>query len=240
MAVLEFIDAPSPIHGVDPRARLLVCLPLVVLLAIATDPHVLGYAAGAALLLVLLLRIPLRVLGRRLLLVNAFVSLLWVTVPLAARNGSWEAAVHLATVATLKANAILLLVTGLVSTIEVITLGHALAHLHLPRKLVHLFLFTVRYTEVLHLEHLRLARAMRARAFRPGPNRRTYRALAALAGMLLVRSLDRADRVLAAMKCRGFRGEFFLLHHFHYRQRDAWFGLAGALAALILACAPWT
>lgn len=240
MALLEFMDAPSPIHRLDPRARLLVCAPLVLLLAVSHNPRMLAAIAAVALLAALLIRVPLRALGRRLLLANAFLALLWLTVPLACLRGEGALARELALAATLKANAILLCVTALVSTIEIVTLGHALAHLRVPRKLVHLLLFTVRYTEVLHLEHERLARAMKIRGFRPRADRATYRALASLAGMLLVRSLDRADRVIAAMKCRGFRGEFHLLRHFHFHRRDAWFGLAGALALLILACWEWS
>ena len=239
MGLLEFVAARSPIHGVDPRARLLVALPLVLLLAIAQDLWMLGGAIVLALGLAVGLRIPAHLVGRRLLWLNGFLIVVWLTV-LTTPAAQRAAAITLVAAATLKANAILLLLTSLVSTIEAVALGHALAHLHVPRKLVHLFLFTVRYTEVLHLEYLRLARAMRARAFHPRLDRRTYRALALLVGMLLVRSLDRADRVLAAMKCRGFRGEFHLLHHFHFRRRDAWFGLAGALAVLMLAAWEWT
>ncbi len=239
MALLGFVAARSPIHGIDPRARLLVALPLVLLLAVAQDLRMLVAATTLALGLTAMLRIPAPLVGRRLLLLNGFLLIVWLTV-LAVPAAQRAETIALAATATLKANAILLVLTSLVSTIEAVALGHALAHLHVPRKLVHLFLFTVRYTEVLHMEYGRLARAMRARAFRPRLDRRTYRALAMLVGMLLVRSLDRADRVLAAMKCRGFRGEFHLLHHFHFRRRDAWFGLAGALALLMLAAWEWT
>lgn len=239
MALLECVATPTLIQNIDPRARLLVAVPLILLLAVARDLVLLSTAAAAALLLALLLHLPQALVWRRLLLTNAFLGLLWLTVPLASSAGDGPTAARLALAATLKANAILLLVTSLISTIEVIALGHALGHLRLPRKLVHLFLFTVRYTEVLHLEYERLVRAMKARGFRPRMDRTTYRALAQLAGMVLVRSLDRADRVLAAMKCRGFRGEFYLLHHFHFRTVDAWFGLAGAAVLAILAVWEW-
>jgi cobalt/nickel transport system permease protein len=38
--------------------------------------------------------------------------------------------------------------------------------------------------------------------------------------MLFVRSLERAEQILIAMKCRGFQGTYPLLHHFHFSLRD--------------------
>ena len=62
-------------------------------------------------------------------------------------------------------------------------------------KLVHLFFFTFRYFQVIHQEYLRLRAAMRIRCFQPGTNGHTYRMLAYLLGMLLVRSYDRGQRL---------------------------------------------
>lgn len=231
MALLAAIDAPSPIHRIDPRARLLVCALLVCALAVTHQLSALLAACACALAAFLMARLPVRPLARRLMAVNLFLLAWWATIPLVdpARG------IALASIVTAKANAMLLVITLLVSTIEAGALAHALAHLHAPRKLVHLLLFTVRYAEVLRLEQQRMQRAMRARAFRPRMNAHTYRSLTRLVGMLLVRSLDRADRILAAMKCRGYRGEFYLLHHFHFHPRDAGFAAAGlALAALLV------
>jgi cobalt/nickel transport system permease protein len=124
----------------------------------------------------------------------------------------------------------------LAGTLEASVLGHALSHLHVPDKLTHLLLLTVRYLEVLQREYLRLEAAMRVRGFRPRISRHTYRSYGYLVGMLLVRSLDRSERVLAAMKCRGFRGRFYLLDHFAFSRRDVPFCVASGvvLAGLIV------
>ena len=80
------------------------------------------------------------------------------------------------------------------------------------------------------------ARAMRVRGFRPRLDRHTCRSLGYLVGMLLVRSFDRAERILAAMRCRGFRGHFFVLDHFVFRARDGVFCVAATgLVCLLLA-----
>lgn len=231
MALLDYIETPSPIHRFDPRARLIVCAALLPVIALAGRPALLAGIALGLLLLIAVVRLPLRILGRRLLALNAFLCLWWITAPwLDPQHGA-----RVAGLASLKANAMLLLLSLLVSTIDLVSLGHALAHLRAPRKLVHLLLFTARYAEVLWAEHQRMQRALRARAFQPRADARTYRTYSRLVGLLLVRSLDRADRVLAAMRCRGYHGEFYLLHHFAYHRRDLWFTAAGFAAALLLA-----
>lgn len=231
MALPDIIDAPSPIHRIDPRARLLVCAMLLCALAVTHKLTALLAAIACALTAFLFAQLPVRLLARRLMAVNLVLLAWWATIP--SLDPSRGLAV--AAIATAKANAMLLVITLLVSTIEASALAHTLAHLRAPRKLVHLLLFTVRYAEVLRMEQQRMQRAMRARAFRPRMNAHTYRSLTRLVGMLLVRSLDRADRILAAMKCRGYRGEFYLLHHFHFHPHDAGFAAAGlALAALLV------
>jgi cobalt/nickel transport system permease protein len=50
----------------------------------------------------------------------------------------------------------------------------------------------------------------------------------------LVRSLDRAERIAAAMKCRGFRGHFYMLDHFAFAKRDLRFCIASLTLLLLL------
>jgi cobalt/nickel transport system permease protein len=146
----------------------------------------------------------------------------------------------LTAVIALKAHALVLGWAALVGTMDMVTLGHALGHLRVPTKLAHLLLFTVRYLDVLHREYLRLRAAMKVRSFRPRISGHTYRAYGYLVGMLLVRSFDRSERVLAAMKCRGFRGHFYLLEHFAFvGRRDGPFCAASVVVAMILLFMEW-
>lgn len=128
----------------------------------------------------------------------------------------------------LKTNAVVLALLALIGTLEASTLGHALAHLRVPEKLVHLLLFTVRYLEVISREYRRMRKAMKARAFRPQSNWHTWRSFGYLVGMLLVHSLERSERTYAAMKCRGYVGKFYLFDHMQWETRDSWL-LSGAL-----------
>ena len=98
--------------------------------------------------------------------------------------------------------------------------AHALQHLHLPVKLVHLIFFCYRYIDVIGREYLRLRQAMVVRGFRARTSLHTYTSYAYLVGMLLVRSYERSQRVYQAMLCRGFNGTFHSLHDFSRSRLD--------------------
>jgi cobalt/nickel transport system permease protein len=142
-------------------------------------------------------------------------------------QGLWQA-VEIA----LTANAVILALMVLVGTIEPVRLGHALHCLRCPETLVMLLMFTIRYIEVLREEYLRLRAAMKVRGFRPGTNWHTYRSFGYLVGMMLVRAIERSERILRAMKCRGFSGRFLLMQDFAMTRRDY-----GFLVLLCVICA---
>ncbi|MCX8955322.1 cobalt ECF transporter T component CbiQ, partial [Ruegeria sp. NA] len=57
-----------------------------------------------------------------------------------------------------------------------------------------------------------------------------------LVGMMLVRAIERSERILDAMKCRGFSGRMLLLQDFALTRRDIVFaaGLGALCAGLII------
>jgi len=242
----------SSLDRVDPRARIVAAAAFSAVVAVARGFPTLGLALGAAVLAAMLARLRPAAVVKRLAPVNLFMLFLFATLPWALRGAAraveggtlfqlgpfeytWNG-LRLAAAIGLKANAIVLALVVLLGTMDVTTMGHALSHLHVPDKLTHLLLFTVRYLDVLRREYLRLRAAMKLRGFRPQMNLHTYRSYGYLVGMLLVVSLDRSERIVAAMKCRGFRGRFYLLDHFAFSRRDAWFGLvSSALLALLVA-----
>jgi cobalt/nickel transport system permease protein len=199
-------------------------------------------ALGVALVLVWLAGLPISDLRHRLLHVEGFMIVLlmllpftvpgrplWELGPLAAS----EEGVSRALIVVLKVNASVLAIFALLAAVEPVRLGHAMARLGVPLKLVHLFLFAVRYLHVLRAETGRLIDAMRVRAFVPRSSRHGWRTLGNLIGMMMVRSVERAERVSEAMRCRGFAGRLPLLATESAGGADYLFG-GGAL--LIAAC----
>lgn len=232
------------LHRCDPRAKIIGAAALTVVAALARD----FTTAAAALLVGILLAAASRPapgrLARRMLAVNGFIAFLWLTLPptmpgeTAARLGPLALSregILTAALITLKCNAIVLTLVALIATSTVPDLGRGLMRLKVPAKLCFLLLFSYRYLDVIAAEYKRLARAARARGFVPKTNMHTYRSVANLLGMLLVRSLDRSKRVYQAMLLRGFEGRFhsLSLHEAHFS--DLIFGAVLVLAAAGLA-----
>jgi cobalt/nickel transport system permease protein len=245
MVSLDVPQSRSPIEWVDPRARVLAAAAFTVMVAVACQMPALLAALAIAVCCVAVARLPAAAVFKRLAAINGLMLLGAAVMPwsvpghaMASVCGweyTWEG-LHRAGVIAVKGNAIILAFAALVGTMELSTLGHALDHLYVPHKLIHLLLFTARYVDVLARQYARLDAAMKVRAFRPGMDRHTWRTYGYLMGMLLVRSLDRSRRIVAAMKCRGFRGTFWLLDHFAYGRRDLAFA---ALMLVSLAAVAW-
>ncbi len=252
MHLETFAQGDSLLHRLDPRAKLLAALAFSLVVGLSSTNGVLWGGLAVGIVVLLVGRLPFWPLLKRLAAVNSFVAFLWLVLPWQVDLGpgwswslSWQPErLDLALAITLKANAIIMILLGLLSTSPMNNLFHALAHLKVPAKLVHLFLFFYRYLHVLHREYHRLTLAMRARGFAPQSSLHTYRTYAQLAGMVLVRSFDRAERVYQAMLCRGFSGTYWLLDHFHWTGRDSVFAAVSGLVVLGLALmalgvAPW-
>jgi len=234
MHLEEFAQGHSLLHRLDPRIKLLAALFWSCMVATSMHLPLPAWALGCGLALTAMTGLPVRRLCARFALVNLFIALLWLTLPfslsgetvcaLGPLHASREGLL-LALGITLKCNAILLAVTALLGTSTVFALVHALRRLALPEKLAQLFFFTFRYFQILHAEYLRLREAMRARCFAPCVNLHSYKSYAQLLGALLVRSLDRAERVREAMLCRGYAGKLPLCDHIAIQRQDIIFSV---------------
>ncbi len=248
MTSLLLLKVDSVIGNIDPRARLVAGFLFSVLLAVAQKWEVIAAGFLSAFLFCAAARLPWSGLRVRLIGLNVFMLALLLVMPWSVPGsvlwniGNWTytiEGVELALMVAVKGNAIVLAMSVFISTIDTASLGHALEHLRAPRRLVHLFLFTVRYLDILHHESRRLFRAARARGFAPRTDLHTYRTVSRLIGTIMVRSLDRSERVLAAMKARGYCGRFYLFHHFSLRTSDALFIMTVSVFVAVLAWMEW-
>lgn len=210
----ELSRLDTPVHRLDARAKLLTTLFFVGVVAsfprytvLSMIPLLLYPVALAALG-----RLPARTILGRMLWAAPFILFVGVFNPVidreqAIRIGSlvlsrgWIsfASILLRAALTVGAALILIAATGMVP------LCRAMARLRVPHLLVAQILIMHRFLFLTAEEASRLARA---HALRSGGKGVSTKVFGSLAGLWLLRTLDRAQRVHLAMACRGFDGRF--------------------------------
>jgi cobalt/nickel transport system permease protein len=120
----------------------------------------------------------------------------------------------------LKTLTLVLLMLVLLATAPLPDTFKAAQMLRVPGLLVQLAVLTYRYIFVLGSELNRIRVALRVRGYRNRMSLHSYRTAGHVAGALLVRGYERAERVGQAMRCRGFDGRFRSLNEFRTRAED--------------------
>jgi cobalt/nickel transport system permease protein len=231
----------SPLRRLDPRWKLAALLLAAALAAAIRTLPPAGLALLGALALAALARLPPRWYLRRVAAVGLFLALFTLPLPFllegpgpAWRLGPVAVSWHGASVALFVAAKALTVLTFMLVLLASAPLEDTLkaAHaLRLPGLLVQLAVLTYRYVFVLSGELGRLRVALRVRGYRNRANRHSYRTVGHVAGTLLVRGYERAERVGQAMRCRGFTGRFHSLARFRTTAADV------AAFVLVVACA---
>jgi cobalt/nickel transport system permease protein len=222
-AVAIAVCAALSLHTLS--AALLALFAAVALAAAARlPPRWFAARAGAALVAVALFALPLP------LLVDGPGSA-WQWGPLRFSVHGAEVGLLLA----LRALTVVSLTLVLLVTTPADALLKAAHALGVPGLFVQVGSMTYRYLFVLADELHRLRVAVRVRGFRNRASRHAYRTVGRVAGTLLVRGHERADRVHHAMCCRGFDGRFRSLTAFHTRPVDVAVFLLVSGAAVVLA-----
>jgi cobalt/nickel transport system permease protein len=208
----------SPLCRLDPRWKLaaLVLAAAQVSMFATLLPAV--TALAGAWLLAGLARMPLGWYAARLAALGVVLLLFVVLLPFLLAGGGppielgpvevSRYGLHVATLICLKALTIVsLMLVVLVSAPLDATLKAAHA-LRIPGLVIQITVLTYRYLFLLADEVARLRVALRVRGYRLHSNRRRLRIIGHLAGTVLVRGYERAERVRQAMRCRGFDGRF--------------------------------
>ena len=243
----RYVDGASTLHRADARVKLPAALAYIFAISLTHEGAwgVLLLMATPIVLLAASARFGPVFLVRRSLLALPFVA---AAVPLAfTRPGEvvfvtpvleWDVTREgLVTVLTIFAKSWLSVVVAvlLTATTPIVEILRALRDLRVPRLLVATVFFTYRYFFVIGDEALRLMRARDSRSAAL-PGRRAggtvwWRAgiLGHMVGSLFARSLDRSERVYAAMQARGFSGELRFLTTPAVRRSDV------AAAAVLVA-----
>lgn len=224
--------------NLDPRCRLLFALILSIVVACLGNLRASFLALGIALLILAVARPPFMFFIKRFLPANLFIFFLWLVVPFTTPGPpAWrlgiltasQTGIELCLLATIKANALVIIFLAMIAPMSISSLCNAMRALHCPAKLAWLFLLMGRNVHLLSREWGNLHEAAKLRAFKPGNNKNTYRTLASLLALLLIRTHDRGQRMREAMLLRGFNGQLPPGAPLRCTWRDA-------LAAIALAC----
>lgn len=238
------------IADLDARLRIILTVVFGVITVSLSHLGALSMALTMSLGVLWLSKLPAQKTLKRMIMVDGFVIFMLITLPftvdgpamfqIMGLSASWDGFYKALDIA-LTANAVVLMLLTLIGTMEAVTMGHALHRLRVPETLVHTLMFTVRYIDVLREEYHRLRGAMKVRGFRPSTTWHTYKSYGYLVGMLVVRAIERSERVLGAMKCRGFSGKITLLWTPKMQTQDYLFAACFAFgcAALIGVDVTW-
>jgi cobalt/nickel transport system permease protein len=249
---LTFSIPPSPssfVSRLDPRWKLAA---LLLAAAVVASLHTLPAAAvalAASLLLALLARLPRRWFLERLGAASLFLTLFTLPLPWLITGGDslWTFGplrlsghgIVVALLLTAKAIALITLFLTVQATAPLEATLKAAHALYVPGLFVQLGLLTYRYFFVLADELRRLRIALRVRGYRNRLSQHSYRTAGHIAGTLLVRGSERAERVGQAMRCRAFDGQFRSLLEFTTRPADVVWFLLITLSVAALALWDW-
>jgi cobalt/nickel transport system permease protein len=237
---IGFMDTLSSgdsfLHRLDPRAKLVTTL-IFIVAVVSFDKYALAALTMFFIYPVLMISLgglPAGYLLKKVLIVLPFAVLVGVFNPLMDKeilirigplgiSGGWVSFVSilLRFMLTVTSALILISLTGFNAVCG------ALMKSGVPRPFVVQLLFFYRYMFVLTDEAERMSRARSFRSFHS--RAMDFKTFIPLLGHLLLRTLDRAERVYLAMRCRGFDGHIRIIRTMKIHLREVLFVAGWAL-----------
>jgi len=187
----------------DSRAKVVGVFTCVIVIALLTTLELVSVALMFAVVLAAASRVPSVSLGKAYAAALPFILIASASIFLFSGTDKGLAML-------MRTSACVLLLLVLVLGTETFDLFGGLRRLRMPEIIATLLMLTYRYIIVVSEELARMRVARKARGFAGGRNlldRYALRILSYTAGMVLVRSTGRADRVFEGLKCRGFTGD---------------------------------
>lgn len=220
------------IHRIDPRIKLIVTLAFILTVISFPQYEVSGLIPFFLfpMLLFALGDIPVRFILKKLILVSPFVVFVGIFNPILDTSvmhdiygigisGGWISFISLLIKFMLTISAALLLI----ATTSFIGVCHGLQRLALPQIFVSQLLFLYRYIFVLMDEAMKIIRARDMRSF--GNRGKGLRVFINMTGMILIRTIERSERIYSAMLSRGFDGRLGTVKRYSVSLSDIVFAM---------------
>lgn len=219
------------IHGIDPRAKLITTM-VFIAMAVSMGKYEVSAMIPFLIYPVYLIiegRIPPAYLLKKIAYVSPFALMIAVFNPIFERDthliifgtgisGGWLsfASIMLRFFLTVSAALAMIACTGFYK----VCIG--MSRLGVPQIFTVQLLFIYRYLFVLTEE---TGRMVRARSMRSFGNRGDLKNFSSIAGNLLLRTINRAQRIYLAMSCRGFDGRFKVMTPLSFGLKETAFTL---------------
>lgn len=230
-ALEELAGLNSPFHRIQASAKIIVTVIYLVMVISWKQGEVSGLLPYILypVIVTALAELPIRLLFRRLVVALPFTVLaglsnLFLSREIVFSIGSIGITEGMMSFCSLLIKSLLtvMAVLLLIATTRMDDLSYALLRFHIPSIFVMQFMMMYRYLFVLMEEasvmyHAYILRAPREKGIK-------LKDMGPFIGQLVIRSIDRAERVYHAMKCRGFSGNITLSDNNRMSKMD-WFYL---------------
>lgn len=164
-----------------------------------------------------------------LVAINVFILFIWLIVPWTTpgetiyRLGILQISKQgclLCLLATFKANAIILVFMGIMNGMNAMKLGLAFAQIHLSSRLALMIVFSAQQIDILKFEWKTLKEAANLKGFQPRFSLHSWKTIASMLAILLVRASEKAELLHEALLLRSFSGKFPVCCKFILGKRD--------------------
>jgi len=225
----QYAGIKSPLHGWDPRVKLISVLSLIVSIVSLNDliTAVIGLILSVSLILVS--GIPLGFVLKYMRWMTLFAISLFIILSLTSSKGVEKGALI-----AIRAFSSMILTLAILTTMRFDQTLKAMEKLGVPNKLVQAFMFTYRYIFVLTDEIGRILTSLKARGFQKRTDPHTMKTIGSSMGVLFVRSYERSKRVYEAMVSRGYSGTVNSLTEFEIMNSDYVKGILIIILAISL------
>jgi len=219
----------SPLCNLDPRMKVISLMTLIFSVVLLPRLELVSFALLFSIALLFVSRLPLRFALHFLKWPFMFITFFLLIMPFSIEGtpvfsvgnviATYEGLKYGVLIA-LRASSAVILALIMIATTKFDTLLKALEKLKVPNALIQILMFSYRYSFTFAQEFDRMRLAARARGFNPKTSMRTLRVLGSMAGMLFVKSYERAERVFWAMRARGYDGSVRMLSELKAGRRD--------------------
>lgn len=234
----RYSSLDSPIHRLNERIKVLVAFIFTFTTALLPQGTWVSLiiSTSFALIVFAFARLPFTLLFKRFLLVSPFIIIISLTYAVTASTAFLEAFLFI----FIKALTCVIFMLLLISTTEFNALLKTFRSFGLPESITSILSFFYRYIFVIHDELERMQRALALRLAGNHSRRRLLKITYSLAGMLMLRSFERAERIFFAMKSRGFSGKITRASTLSLTKRDLTSFVVSALVLTTIIFHVWS